>query len=418
MLEPESLVFHTGRAVDAALDHLAAREVLDELFTHSDGVSDPFFQELKAIGVVLPEPPVRVVTITPGPGEGRFSMADAARFSTAMANLLPDLVRNDGVFFYLNSCVQGVVHVAGAADSKTLYAGLRQLVNAFSAQDRPHSALSNVYDDLRSISRAVDENQEAQRFERFLTRPIDVVVQPQDFFLYGGTVPADEEDEVVFGRLAQKICNAMTVEDHALMHKALDEALDYMVGKFPRVSGVHMRAIHFCTPLEMALVGADLIDRLFVQQLRLVRRVIETDSEEQLRQTFHQQLDLIAEQAVQRRKLQHAELMHRVMAYIDENLSDCTLSLPTIARNFQMSEARLSAAFRTYYQVTIPEVIHQRRVQFLKQQLLTTKTPVRQLALEAGYVSVATMNRAFLRLEGIYPGQYRKQHQNTPDDAS
>jgi AraC-like DNA-binding protein len=418
MLDPANLVFHTGSAVDAPLEHLAAREMLDELFTHSDAVSDTFFQELRDAGVLLPAPPVRVVTITPGPGNGQFSMSDAAGFAGIAAHRLPELVRNNGIFFYRNSCIQGIVNAAGEAGAKALYDGLRQLVSEFPDRDRPHGAISNVYEDLRFISRALEENREAQRFERFLTRPIDVVVQPQDFFLYGGTVPEDEEDEVVFGRLSQQICNALTVDDHALMHRALDEALDYMVGKFPRVSGVHMRAIHFCTPLEMALVGADLIDRQFVQQFRLVQRVIETDTEEQLRETFHRQLDLLAEQVVQRRKLHDAELMHRVVDYISDNFSDCMLSLPSIARHFQMAEPRLSAAFRTYYQATIPEVIHQRRIQFLKQQLRTTRTPVRQLARAAGYVSVATMNRAFLRLEGVYPGQYRKQHQNTPDDAS
>ncbi len=243
-----------------------------------------------------------------------------------------------------------------------------------------------------------------------------MIVQPQDGFLYGIEAQQDEDDDAFFGHISQRICNAITVEDRALLHRTLDEALNYMVNRFPRVSGIHMRAIHFCKPLEMTLVGADLIDRLFVQQFRLVQRVIETENEAELRESFHRQMDAIADYAAQRKQMHQTELMHRVMEFIDENLSDCMLSLPTIAQSFNMAPARLSAEFRQHYQISVPEAIHQRRVQYLKQQLVTSSKPVRELALDAGYVSVATMNRAFLRLEGVYPGQYRKKYQAAKPD--
>ena len=102
--------------------------------------------------------------------------------------------------------------------------------------------------------------------------------------------------------------------------------------------------------------------------------------------------------------------MRRVAAYIDSNLTDAMLSLPTIAESFGMSVEKLSGSFRSYYQETVPNFIHQRRVEHSKKQLLGPKKPVRELALEAGYVSLATMNRAFYRLEGMYPGQYRSKY--------
>lgn len=160
----------------------------------------------------------------------------------------------------------------------------------------------------------------------------------------------------------------------------------------------------------MTLVGADLIDRLFVQQFRLVQRVIETENEAQLRESFHQQLDRIWEYSQKRKQLHHGELMQRVADYIQQNLSDFTLSIPTIAENFHLSETRLSADFRQYFQETIPNFIHQHRVEWIKTQLRTTKRPIREISMDAGYISIATMNRAFFRLEGLYPGQYRKNH--------
>ncbi len=406
-------VFHTGAAADRTPALPEAREILDELFTHSDGISALFLQEAAQAGIVLPEPPVRVVTISPGPGSNAFSMASAEQFAGEMKDAVSKRISQDGVFFYIRSGLQGIVSIHETEELQQLYSTLQALVEDYPQASRPHAAISNLCETLTQISRGCDETHEAHLFERFLASPIDVIVQPADYFLYGGDAPG-EDDDAFFGEISQKICNAMTVGDRQRMHRALDRALDYMVGRFPRVSGVHMRAIHFCKPLEMSLVGADLIDRLFVQQFRLVQKVIETDGETSLRETFHQQMDQIWDYSVQRRQLRHGVLMRRVAEYIDRNLSDSMLSIATIAESFHLSETKLSSLFRSYYQESIPNFIHQRRVDLLKRLLISSDRPVRELALDAGYISLATMNRAFYRLEGLYPGQYRREHRRTP----
>lgn len=410
-------VFYTGSLPWRIQDRAAARDAADELFTHSDGVSERFLKELAELGVLLPRPPIRVVTITPGPGGAGFTMAEAVQFAAEMERKLPERVAADGLFYYINSRIQGVVSSADRQAAERLYQSLKALVAEYEVPSRPHVAISNVYEGLEFISHGCEENHEARLFERFLEKPIDVVVQPKDFYLYGTELPR-EDDDSFFGDISQKICNAMTVGDRQRMHLVLDDALDYMVSQFPRVSGIHMRAIHFCKPLEMSLVGADLIDRLFVQQFRLVQKIIETDNERQLRETFHAQMDRIWDYSMERKQLRHGELMHRIVEYMERNLHDSALSILTIAENFHMPEAKLSAAFRQYYQESIPNFIHQRRVDYIKRQLRTTALPIRAIALDAGYVSIATMNRAFVRQEGMYPGQYRKRHQQLQEEKN
>lgn len=311
----------------------------------------------------------------------------------------------------MNSRVQGVVNCDGEDAVRELYQSLIALVRRHG--QGPHAAISNQYQSLAQISKACDENQEANLFERFLTKPIDVLVQPRDFYLFGEG-PRDEQntdDDSFFGEASQRICNAMITRNTEKMHQELDMVLEYMVGKFPRVSGVHMRAIHFCKPLEMTLVGADLIDRRFVQRSRLVQQVIEADNEALLRETFHRQMDEICRYAKERKQQNHGELMHSIADYIDGNLSDSSLSILTIAECFHMHPARLSSEFREYFNESVPGFIHQRRIAVIKQQLCTTSLPIREIAFNAGYVSIATMNRAFLKREGLYPGQYRKKNQ-------
>ena len=314
-----------------------------------------------------------------------------------------------GIFYYVSGRIQGAVSVKGPEEMRNLYTALDQMIRREPEATRPHAAVSNPYDAISGISRACDENQEAHRFERFLRKPIDVLLQSGDFWIHGVTEP-QYEDEDVFGKLSQGICNALAAQDPDRAHRLLDEALDFMVDRFPRVSGVHMRALRFCHALELTLVWADLIDRLFVQENHLLQDVIEADNEELLRKTFHHKLEAIDLYAQSRKQLRHGALMRRVASYIDANLTDAQLSLPAIAESFGMSDEKLSAAFRSYYQETVPNFIHRRRVDYIKKQLLKTKTPVRELAIEAGYVSLATMNRAFYRLEGVYPGQYRSKY--------
>lgn len=404
-------IFYTGTNAGATLPSPGyARDVLDELFTHSDGVSPIFYEELLAQGLRIPKPPVRVVTIAPGLGEAPFSMRCAVTFAELVFERLPELLRQDGLFYYVNSRIQGVVSCGGEEQSRALYQSMRELVELQPKETRPHVAISNQYDSLEQISKACDENQEAHVFARFLTNAVDVLVQPKDFYLYGGENHNDEnaDDDAFFGTSAQKICNAMIMGKPERMHQVLDDVLDYMVGKFPRVSAVHMRAIHFCKPLEMTLVGADLIDRLFVQKFRLVQRVIETENEAELRAAFHTQMDTIWEYVQQRKRRNHGELMHQIAEYIAENLSDSSLSILTIAEVFHMRPSRLSALFREYFQESIPDFIHRQRTELIKQKLLTTNMTIQSIAEDVGYISIATMNRAFLKNEGLYPGQYRK----------
>ncbi len=408
-MELSQCIFMTGPNSGLIPDPIRARSALDELFTHSEGVSAPFFAELEALGVQLPSPPLRVVSLVPGRGTEPFTLAAAERFAEDMKERLQAALFAPGIFYYVSGRIQGAVSVTGPEEMQALYTALDQMIRREPEATRAHAAVSNPYDSISGISRACDENQEAHRFERFLQKPIDVLLQSGDFWIHGVAGP-QYEDEDIFGRLSQGICNALAAQDPDRAHRLLEEALNFMVDRFPRVSGVHMRALRFCHALEMTLVGADLIDRLFVQENHLLQDVIEADNEELLRKTFHHKLEAIELYAQSRKQLRHGALMRRVAAYIDSNLTDAQLSLPAIAESFGMSEEKLSAAFRGYYQETVPNFIHRRRVDYIKRQLLETKTPVRELALEAGYVSLATMNRAFYRLEGMYPGQYRSKY--------
>lgn len=402
-------IFNTGDITMTLEDSAYARDLLDELFTHSDGVSERFFKELEAAGLQLPQPPIRVILVTPAMGREPFSIHHAEEFAARMMESMPKYIQTPGLFFYINSRIQGIVSDATDEETKALYQGLVKLVETNRRGKRAHVAMSNRYDSLFDISRGCDENQEGHQFARFLEIPVEVLVQPRDFYLQGGDLPCGDDEEV-FGHLAQRIRNAMIAGERDRIHRVLDEALHYMVGKFPRVSGVHMRALRFCHALELTLVGADLVDRLFIQNFRLLEDVIEAENEAALGQTFHRKIDELCDYSQKRTELHQGERMKQVMDYIRKNMTEPALSITMLAEAFHMSEENLSSVFRSYFQETIPNVIHRQRVDYIKTQLLSTRKSVRDICADAGYISIATMNRAFLRLEGMYPGQYRQEY--------
>ena len=91
-VELSECIFYTGGLEAEIPNPVVARDAVDELFTHSDGVSAPFFQELKQLGIRLPEPPIRVVSLTPSPIEIPFLLDGARAFASDMRRLLPSFV--------------------------------------------------------------------------------------------------------------------------------------------------------------------------------------------------------------------------------------------------------------------------------------------------------------------------------------
>jgi AraC-like DNA-binding protein len=106
--------------------------------------------------------------------------------------------------------------------------------------------------------------------------------------------------------------------------------------------------------------------------------------------------------------------MAEVMEYIEAQLSDPSLSIGSIAEALGLSPATLTSHFKQFYGDSIPNTIHKKRISRIRTQLCTTNKPIKQLAAENGYVSIATMNRAFLKYEGVYPGALKAKLQARP----
>lgn len=106
----------------------------------------------------------------------------------------------------------------------------------------------------------------------------------------------------------------------------------------------------------------------------------------------------------------HAAL-HRAQAYLQEHFAE-NLSLETLARAANLSPFHLCRLFRDQIGLPPHAYLNQVRVNRAK-SLLKPGLPIADVALATGFVDQSHLSRAFKRIVGVAPGQYRKILQDT-----
>ncbi|TCW16232.1 beta-xylosidase [Raoultella sp. BIGb0138] len=99
----------------------------------------------------------------------------------------------------------------------------------------------------------------------------------------------------------------------------------------------------------------------------------------------------------------------RVVARIDASYQR-RLSLHEIAAAELVSEAWLSRLFRKEVGMSFMQYLTALRLNKAAGQLIATRKPVQQIALEHGFASTRIMSDLFKRLHGLTPRQFRQQH--------
>ena len=93
-----------------------------------------------------------------------------------------------------------------------------------------------------------------------------------------------------------------------------------------------------------------------------------------------------------------------VLRYIEDHFTDVSLNVSSIADRFSMNPAFLSRSFKSIAGVRLLDHINMLRVRYAKKQILAGDT-VTQAAEKAGFGSVLTMRRAFVKFEGTLPSR-------------
>ena len=106
----------------------------------------------------------------------------------------------------------------------------------------------------------------------------------------------------------------------------------------------------------------------------------------------------------------HREQIERSMQFILKHL-DAQLSLDDLAREAQMSRSYYSTSFRKLNGVSVWDYIMNKRIENAQHLLETTDRSILDISGSCGYNNISNFNRAFRRVTGKTPREYRKDMQ-------
>lgn len=94
--------------------------------------------------------------------------------------------------------------------------------------------------------------------------------------------------------------------------------------------------------------------------------------------------------------------------YIDDNYSDVNLGVAAVADQFGLTRQTVSKKFNNAFGIKLNDYITEVRMTKAKELLKTTNLNGFKVAEMVGYVDSSTFIRAFKKIYGITPGQYKK----------
>jgi AraC-like DNA-binding protein len=101
------------------------------------------------------------------------------------------------------------------------------------------------------------------------------------------------------------------------------------------------------------------------------------------------------------------EKLERVLEFLRENYTS-DISREGLAAAIGMSGDHMSRMFKAYTGKKINDYINELRVEAAAEKLRTTDEKIIDIAFSVGFESLATFNRAFLKVKGVSPSNYRK----------
>lgn len=392
--------------------------VISALLFRSTEMGNDIAEELSSLGFELPDKPFRVAYFSLDDDRLQsLSGKDRHNCRLNMYNALRDyLIRvSPDCSYCLHVLLMGqLISVYFADDTDKLISICK---NAVSYAEKVldfsvHATISTEQSKIDSMDTAC---RMVRDFENSRTFYADFVGQVFD-------IPADAmirmvdhaqrmRFEQIFFQTADQICGCVRALDCELVAQYLREQLlkiaENCLG-MPYPTTLNLTINRFVSLLQYRLAEQELADWRYLAQIDFSRELIScTDLE-----TYLGQSQTIAKALVEhyrrRTEDQHDKLMHRIYDYVEGNATDMNMGLSSVAREFKIKPREAAESFRQYFGESVNDVIHRARVKTAKELLLTTDMPVQEIAEAVGYCSLATMYRAFTKLEGVAPGKLRQ----------
>ncbi|HHV96519.1 MAG TPA: helix-turn-helix transcriptional regulator [Clostridiaceae bacterium] len=105
-------------------------------------------------------------------------------------------------------------------------------------------------------------------------------------------------------------------------------------------------------------------------------------------------------------------LLNEILAYIDENYNKPNFSIQLMADEFNMSPSWLSHYFKSNMHITIMDYVQNKKIKYAQQLIISNERSTNEISEQLGYCNVSSFIRAFKRIVGLTPKQYKDMYDN------
>lgn len=127
---------------------------------------------------------------------------------------------------------------------------------------------------------------------------------------------------------------------------------------------------------------------------------------------------LAREPVARTRSMDDPQLLHPIepaLSYISAHF-ESELRVAQMAKACAMSESHFRRTFAQIMGVSPLEYLNRYRIQRAKEMLHESRRPVQNIAMDCGFVSIATFNRNFMRYVGYSPSDWRQMRGDMPNN--
>lgn len=100
-------------------------------------------------------------------------------------------------------------------------------------------------------------------------------------------------------------------------------------------------------------------------------------------------------------------LIDEICVFILKNINNTELNIPLICQKFNISTSYLSALFRKHGKGSVNSYIIMVRHDYAKELLSSTRLNINEIAAKCGYYDAHYFSRAFKKMQGVTPKEYR-----------
>lgn len=106
-----------------------------------------------------------------------------------------------------------------------------------------------------------------------------------------------------------------------------------------------------------------------------------------------------------------SEMNEKIFSFIQENYHSSQLSLESVAEEVGVSVSYVSRFVKKESGKTFSKYIQELRLKKIKEELIETDLPIKEIIRNNGYYDVSNYTRKFRKIVGVTPGQYREMNQ-------